>query len=324
MARLLDKYTGILKALKPLHTFYNFAHKDKLQHNRHLYHQFGLRKSIYTSIGSKDFKNHSSDIPWIDQPNALDKLTQNVDYQRFTSEIQAQIIHFIENGFMILKEWIPPQTADSINTDVDNLLGSKQVDFNFSKKKIMMAHEQSREINAVFREDKLLHLLGFLMGRKIIPFQTINFIEGSEQRPHSDSIHMTTEPQGYLIAAWWALEDCDEGNGPLVYYPKSHRLPYLMTPDYESGNTALMLGHDSNRRYEDAIEETIKKNNLQPSYFHAKKGDVFVWHANLIHGGTKILREGSTRRSMVAHYYSEGVICYHELSQRPALIKQNK
>jgi ectoine hydroxylase len=321
MARLLDKYTGILKALKPLHTFYNFINRDKLQHNRTLYHQFGLKKNIYTSIGSSDFKKHSTEIPWIDKPNALDKIAQNTDFQRFKPEIQAQIIHFIENGYMILRGWISPETAEDVNIEVDRLLGNKQVDFNFSKKKIMMAHEQSKRIDALFRQKELLDLLSFLMGKKVIPFQTINFIEGSEQRPHSDSIHMTTEPQGYLIAAWWALEDCDEGNGPLVYYPKSHRLPYLMTENYDSGNTALMLGSDSNRRYEDAIEATIKKNNFKPSYFHAKKGDILIWHANLIHGGTKILRKGSTRKSMVAHYFTEGVICYHELSQRPALMK---
>jgi hypothetical protein len=33
-----------------------------------------------------------------------------------------------------------------------------------------------------------------------------------------------------------------------------------------------------------------------------------------------VKQEGSTRKSMVAHYFAEGVICYHEISQRPALV----
>ncbi len=30
------------------------------------------------------------------------------------------------------------------------------------------------------------------------------------------------------------------------------------------------------------------------------------------------------RKSMVAHYFCEGVICYHEISQRPALLEGMK
>ena len=320
MARYLDKYTGILKSLKPVHFIYNFLNRDKLKHNHSLYQKFGLRKSIYESIGSHDFGKHNPDIPWIDRPDALQNILQDVDYQRFTKEIQEQITHFVENGYLILRGWLPSEKVDIVNEEVNKLLQSKEADFNFSGKKIMMAHELSPVIDATFRQAELLEILNFLLGRKVIPFQTINFIEGSEQRPHSDSIHMTTEPQGYLIAAWWAFEDCHAGNGPLVYYPKSHRLPFVMSTDYASGNTKWAIGLDNHKQYEDAIASVIEKNNLQPHYFHAQKGDVFLWHANLIHGGTKITEKGAARRSMVGHYFGENVICFHELSQRPALI----
>ena len=39
-------------------------------------------------------------------------------------------------------------------------------------------------------------------------------------------------------------------------------------------------------------------------------------------GGSPITRPGATRKSMVCHYFVEGVICYHEMSQRPALMKE--
>jgi hypothetical protein len=57
-------------------------------------------------------------------------------------------------------------------------------------------------------------ILDFLLGRPVHPFQTINFIQGSEQRAHSDFVHMTTEPMGYLIAAWIALEKTDSETAP--------------------------------------------------------------------------------------------------------------
>ena len=32
---------------------------------------------------------------------------------------------------------------------------------------------------------------------------------------------------------WVALEDIDEGSGPVFYLPGSHRLPYVMTEDLD-------------------------------------------------------------------------------------------
>ena len=48
--------------------------------------------------------------------------------------------------------------------------------------------------------------------------------KGSQQGAHSDSIHMTTYPIGYLSAAWIAFEDIHPDSGPQLFYPGSHRL----------------------------------------------------------------------------------------------------
>jgi ectoine hydroxylase len=321
LQRFFQKYTGILRAFKPLYAIHNFLNRDKLRHNRSLYEQFGLKKSIYASINSTDFDTHSTDIPWLDRPDALEKLSEHPDFHKFSPEIQAQIRHFIENGYLILRGWLDNGQIHEINTEVDRLLTEQKAGFNFTGRKIMAAYEISPIINHYFCQPELLNLLNFMMGKKIIPFHTINFIEGSEQRAHSDSIHMTTEPQGYLIATWTALDDCDSHNGPLFYYPKSHCFPYIMSPDYDSGSTKFLLGKDNNRQYENRIEALLKEKKLEKEYFYAKKGDILLWHANLIHGGSPILEKGRTRKSMVAHYFTEGVLCYHEMSQRPALIK---
>jgi ectoine hydroxylase len=321
LQRFFQKYTGVLRAFKPLYVINNFLNRDKLRHNRSLYEQYGLQKSIFSSINSTDFDQHSTDIPWLDRPSALDELPKHPDFLSFSPEIQAQIRHFIENGYLILRGWLDEKQVTEINTEVDRLLAEQKAGFNYTGRKIMAAYEISPIINHYFRQAELIRLLDFIMGKKIVPFHTINFIEGSEQRAHSDSIHMTTEPQGYLIATWTALDDCDAHNGPLFYYPKSHRFPYLMSDGYDSGSTKLILGKDNNRKYEDRIEALLQEKQLEKQYFHAKKGDILLWHANLIHGGSPILKKGTTRKSMVAHYFTEGVICYHEMSQRPALIK---
>jgi hypothetical protein len=85
----------------------------------------------------------------------------------------------------------------------------------------------------------LLRWIRLLMEREPKPLQTIMSHKGSQQGVHSDSIHMTTYPLGYLSAAWIALEDIHPASGPLVYYPGSHKLPYVFSKDVGLGEFDL-------------------------------------------------------------------------------------
>ena len=46
---------------------------------------------------------------------------------------------------------------------------------------------------------------------------------------------MTTYLMDFLAAAWIAMEDIDPNSGPLVYYPKSHRLPHFLSQEADIG-----------------------------------------------------------------------------------------
>ncbi|MBX2870819.1 MAG: phytanoyl-CoA dioxygenase family protein [Saprospiraceae bacterium] len=320
LGKVFRKYTGALRQFKMLYVLNNWLNRHQLQHNRALYQKYGLEKSILSNIGSKDFQPHHEDVPWLDRPNAMEDLRKHPDFQAMPPEQQIEVQRFVEEGFLILKGFFAEEEVDQLNQEVEELLQQQQIDFNYTGRKIMESYKHSATANAFFRNARLLELLNFIMGKPVIPFHTINFIEGSEQRAHSDSIHMTTEPQGYLVAAWIALEDIGPEQGPLVYYPKSHRLPYISTEDYPSGHTKWRLGEFANKRFEDEVERVIEEQQFEAKTFQAQKGDVLLWHANLIHGGTAITKAGATRKSMVAHYFCEDVICYHEISQRPALL----
>lgn len=322
LQRFFQRYTGFLRNLKPAYVLNNLLNAGRLKQNRELYRRYGLRKSIFSPIGSRDFgADHHPDIPWLDQPKALERLEQNADFQTFDESLKNKIRHFVTDGYLVLENFFPEKDTAALNAEVDKLLQSGKAGFNYTGRKIFNLYETSRLAGErFFRNPDLTRLLTFLLGKKVVPFQSLNFTLGSEQRAHSDSIHMTTEPPGYLIATWIALEDCTEANGPLFYYPGSHRLPYVMTGDYDSGNTALTIGEHSNRQYEDKIGQIVREKKLEKTLFLARRGDVLVWHANLLHGGSPIATPGATRRSMVCHYFAEGVICYHEMSQRPALL----
>jgi ectoine hydroxylase-related dioxygenase (phytanoyl-CoA dioxygenase family) len=159
-----------------------------------------------------------------------------------------------------------------------------------------------------------------LLGVTVRPFQTIIGHKGSQQRAHSDSIHMTTYPLGYLAAAWIALEDIGDGSGPLIYYPRSHRLPYLFSRDVgisaEDYDTRGYLPY--HERYEPAVADLVERNGIEARRFLARKGDVLVWHANLLHGGAPRTDLQLTRKALVCHYFADGAVCYHDLASAPA------
>ncbi len=321
LGRLFGKYTGFLRQLKAVYVINNWLNRSMLAHNKEAYKKNGLRRNVLLPIGSHLFKHDPSDHPWLDQPDALEQLISHPDYRQFSPSIQQELRRFVTDGYMVLQGFFTAEEVERHNKEVDRLLEEKKVAFNYTGRKIMEAYKQSGFIDRhFFRRPELIRILNFVIGKKVIPFQTIHFVEGSEQRAHSDFIHMTTFPQGHLIAAWTALEEVSPDNGTLFFYPGSHRLPYITTQDYPSGNTRWMIGPQSNKKHEDKIEEVIQENGLKKKLFEGKKGDVFIWHANLIHGGSRIGRPGSSRKSMVAHYFTKEVICYHEISQRPALI----
>ncbi len=324
LQRFFARYRGFLRRIKAVYVLNNLLNYRYLKANREHYRRMGVRKSVIASISHADFKQSASDeLPWLDRPDALERLERHAKFQQLPAKWQAEVRRFVSEGYLVLEQFYSAEDIDALCAEMERLLRAGKVGFNYTGRKIFNIHEKTAVANErFFRNPELLQLLSFLLGRPVVPFQSISFVQGSEQRAHSDAIHMSTEPPGYLIATWAALEDCTEDNGPLFYYPGSHRLPYVTTSDYPSGNTRYLLGAHTNRRYEDYVETLIQRHGLSKRLHLARRGDVLIWHANLLHGGSPIRRPGATRKSMVCHYFAEGVVCYHEISQRPAIIKQ--
>ncbi len=308
--------------LKITSIVYNFFHYEQLKHNIKGYKTYGIKKPLFWTISSNDFKSTPFDLPWLDQDNAKEALITNDTLKFFSPETQEQIKQWPDSGYLILKNCFSVQEVDAINAEIDSLLEKKKVHFRYNNRKIMFSMYASKLMHRVATDKRITSVMQFILEMPVIAFQNINFFKGSEQKAHSDSIHMTTFPPGYLIAAWIALEDVDSTNGPLFYLPGSHKLPYLLNDTYEHGGGKLILGSEAYEKYEVHLAEEIKRTAFLEKEFHAKKGDVLIWHANLLHGGKAITNPTSTRKSMVVHFYGEDVIKYHEITQRPSLIRK--
>jgi hypothetical protein len=298
----------MIRRLKLAYMVYNFFNRNRLKHNLKHYRKLGLNKQYFSPVSSKDFKDLDPEI-----------LKKNFDRNRPVNISETDLQGFHENGYLVLQNYLKDEQVDSINEGIQKLIDSGEVKFRH-RNKIMFAFKKLPLVKEIGTNPDLLAILSALMEGNAELFQSINFITGSEQHTHSDSVHMTTFPLGGLLGVWIALEDIDEDNGPLHYYPKSHLLPYYLNADYGNEGNKLLLGPKDYTEYEKMIDSKVKELSLQKKIFTAKKGDLLIWHANLLHGGEPHHNKSKTRKSMVLHYYNTDCICYHEITQRPALM----
>ena len=307
----------MLRRFKLTYLIYNFFNWSRLKQNKKLYKELNLNKHYFSPISSKDFEG--IDESKLLLKKKLKKIEDTALFDKLSSEDQTSLLNFEQEGYAILKQYINKSDIELVNASIEDLLKSKKVSFKHGNK-IMFAFKKSEILKKIAQNEYLLEILSSLLSDNAKLFQSINFLMGSEQDTHSDSIHMTTFPLGGLLGVWIALEDIELDNGPLHYYPGSHKLPYYLNKDYNNEGSYFMLGDKSYSEYEKMIERKIKEHSLEKKIFTAKAGDVLIWHANLFHGGERHLNKQKTRKSVVFHYFAEKSICYHEISQRPSLI----
>ncbi|MEI6866653.1 phytanoyl-CoA dioxygenase family protein [Flavicella sp.] len=290
-------------------------------HNVSLYKKFGLSKKYYSSVSASDFEGLEEEVNIYDKKNSKQELFKSDRFLELDEKIQKELLLWSDNGYVVLKNYFSSEEVDRFNGKIDELLEAKKVKFE-NGNKIMFAIHKSKLLFNIGAHKKIISILETLLNKQVSLFQSINFLTGSQQGAHSDSISMSTFPKGNLIAIWVALEDIDEKNGPLYYYKGSHKLPYFMNKNFNNEGSLFFLGTKGYDEYLKNIQNLLDVNQLEKQHFLAKKGDVLIWHANLVHGGEKVLDKNRTRKSMVFHYYAKDAIAFHEITQRPTL-KQN-
>jgi hypothetical protein len=158
-------------------------------------------------------------------------------------------------------------------------------------------------IRALALEPVVLDLLRHLYGREPFAFQTLNFAVGSEQHFHSDAVHFHSYPHGFMCGVWIALQDVQAESGPLIYFPGSHRLPYLSARALGLDREAVMGEAHPQRLFEPSWQQAVNEHGFEKQQFLPKRGQLLIWHANLLHGGEPVQERTSRRWSQVNHYF---------------------
>jgi len=225
----------------------------------------------------------------------------------------AQREQFDRDGFFIIEDaGFASGVLDGAVADTKDLYEEEEYaerqDENgvlYTSHRILDAWKISENVKSIALNPRILAILRELYGREPLPFQTLNFPFGSQQAAHSDTIHFNSKPPGYMAGVWVALEDMDMDNGPVVYYPGSQKLPEVTMQ-----TVGAKPDHSDYRKYERYIAELIEREGLEPRYATINKGEVLIWSANILHGGSKQRDRTRSRHSQVTHFFFEGCRYY--------------
>lgn len=264
--------------------------------------------------------------PWVESP-FFEQILERSALSDADKELARS---FARDGYIVLEDAFEPEAIERVLAEYPRLFDPKS-EFPDAPKELraLLKRDPSRKQDAWYvsppvRElachESILRILRMLYGREPIPFQTLNFLPGTEQGLHSDAMHFSTIPARFMCGVWIALEDATLDNGPLRYVPGSHRfsevqLDHLGLWGEDEGEK---LGA-SYAQYERYLEALVALHDLPVKQLVVKKGGALVWAANLLHGGSPIREKGRTRKSQVTHYYFENCIYYTPIFSNPAL-----
>ncbi|MDC3063114.1 phytanoyl-CoA dioxygenase family protein [Alphaproteobacteria bacterium] len=214
------------------------------------------------------------------------------------------------NGFSKINNFINLKLINKIINDCNGKYVYSKKHKN-EERRVQDAFTFADSVKNLAVDKNICNLLSNIYGRRSVPFQTLNFEIGTEQPTHSDTIHFNSLPNYFLTGVWVAFENVNKSNGPLHYIKDSHHIPSLDYSDLLIDDSVKSKDkYNYYHQYEAKIKDLIKGLKLKTKVIHMKKGDVFIWSANLLHGGSKIILKNSTRLSQVTHYYYDDCVYY--------------
>jgi ectoine hydroxylase-related dioxygenase (phytanoyl-CoA dioxygenase family) len=269
---------------------------------------------------------------WIDRRDAHELLAGRLSRGEVTAKEAETLTHYIDHGYVIFPKAVGDEVIDaylelfelswdeappSVYVHVERRVRPMSREFYDKITKVSCLHCCFDHAAELIFPLVVLRFLTLIYDRPPVAFQTMTMRKGSEETLHIDTGPLTlTEPMT-MAASWLALEDVRPGSGELEFVPGSHSVPEYLHP-------SMSKGHNNDMTTYGAVLKQMKAACVDRGFiterFEAKKGDVLIWHADLLHGGAKIEDPSSTRKSLVTHFMPLGVMpTFYDSSEVSAL-----
>ncbi|MGE3172202.1 MAG: phytanoyl-CoA dioxygenase family protein [Planctomycetota bacterium] len=260
-------------------------------------------------------------LPWLDRiVRMMDEYLATVEpsaAERF--RLRGLLLHFMHYGFVTLERAVEPQLIDAYLADVYDLFDErklnvliaagynqylpvreyKEQDYYKHGMRVLDFHNSSIAGKKLSLHRHIVRFLSLVFREQPVAMQSLTFMKSTQQDIHQDFAYVVAEIPSHMAAAWIALEDIDPDSGPLCYYPGSHTNPIF---DWGNGMFRTPESTRNDKEFSDHIHAMCKSAGQELQTFSPKKGDVFLWHGSLAHGGSIAKNPALTRKSYVTHY----------------------
>ena len=226
----------------------------------------------------------SNDTPWLDR------------------NLTADMAKWKSDGVLDLKSFLPDKLIDgyrSVRDKVNEPGGWRHP----------TPYMEHKEILDICLYPPLAKIMSELIGHPMGLHLNLTGYVSTERRWHQDDYLNPTHVNGNYMSVWMALDDIDPSSGPFQYVRGSHTWPRMTREAIFNNAPKDML--DEHRwpsltqdLVGDACEQEINQRNAQVTSYLPKKGDVLLWHARLMHQGSKPSVPGTPRLALIAHYSS--------------------
>lgn len=229
----------------------------------------------------------------------------------------AQFRFWIEHGWVSLPGAVPAADIDALEAAVERVWRDGEPrcyvesfqdrirvdlirpEMRDRPHKVLDLHALLPEARRVCAAGPVLQFLQRLFLRPPMAFQSLYFTRGTGQDMHQDTAYVPVSSPLEFAGVWIALQDVQPGTGELQYFDGSHRIPEF-----------LFHGKWRSKPSSDPVDEPFLRHVYTESVargcdlrvFRPRRGDVLIWHADLVHGGSKAIAPGSERRSLVTHF----------------------
>jgi len=157
--------------------------------------------------------------------------------------------------------------------------------------RIMQPHRRDAASFDWLIDERLNRCMTAMLGIEPYAVQTMFYFKppgARGQALHQDQYYLRVQP-GTCLAAWMAIDDCDEENGCLRVVPGSHEWPILCTVDA-----------DLDESFTDVTVPLPPDAEEMP--VPLKAGDVFFFNGQIVHGSLPNSTNDRFRRALIGHY----------------------
>lgn len=246
----------------------------------------------WEAIATRD--PHDPKAPWLDQPDVReDRLTP----------LQRE---WRETGRLILRDFLPRDVIDrycALREALDDPGG-------WDDETPYLHHP---EIIDLCLHPSLRRVLDDLIGEPMVMHLNLTGWRSTQRDWHQDDYLNPDGVNARYIAVWIALGDITPECGPFEFVPGTHRWPHIrrsrvmeFVPEDLREDRSWPVW--SERLLTPFFETELGRTSLPRERFLARKGDVLIWHARLLHRGSMPQDPNAERRAIIAHYTAKSAM----------------